>query len=678
MAFTSFSQNLNIIDSLKKVAEIAKDDTAKTNLLNKISTAYLEINLENSLDFAKRSLGLSEKMGYKKGMAQAYFLLGNISNYKAEHLEAITWFKKSLLIRKELFLMSDVSQTYSSIGYCYEDMGNFPEAKNNYIASLKIREQLKDKIGIAKCNSNIGNIYFQTQNLEEALKFLIPALKVFEEAGEKRMIAAISHNIGTIYIYQNKPEAINLLQTALKINEEMGNRFWKSNNLTALSELYRKQGDFAEAKKCLNSALIILEESGQKEGMINIYNLLSKLNMSQKKYNDANVNLNKALILAISSNSITKRQTCYENLAELEKYRGNYQKALEYFKLSVVLRDSIFSEENIKKMTQQQMQYDFDKKEALTKEAQERKDILTQKEIQNQKNLRNALTGGLMLVLLAATLFFFQRNKINKEKKKSDSLLHLVEEKQKEILDSISYARRLQEAILPPKEFLNKFIPDNFIFYKPKDIVAGDFYWAEAINDLFFIAAADSTGHGVPGAMVSVVCSNALNRTVKEFKETDTGKILDKTRELVLETFEKSTDEVKDGMDISLLCIDRKNNSITWSGANNPLWYTHNNELKEIKANKQPIGQTDKPMPFTTQQIDFSPGTTFYLFTDGFADQFGGPKGKKFKYKQLKELLLSISNEWNDTTLQKLNVVFNNWKGQMEQVDDVCVIGIRV
>ncbi|MBK6984496.1 MAG: SpoIIE family protein phosphatase [Bacteroidetes bacterium] len=271
-----------------------------------------------------------------------------------------------------------------------------------------------------------------------------------------------------------------------------------------------------------------------------------------------------------------------------------------------------------------------------------------------------------------------QKEIIESQKSEVEAQKHLVEEKQKEIIDSISYAKRLQEAILPPQEFINKHVSNNFILYKPKDLVAGDFYWAEGIGDLFFIAAADSTGHGVPGAMVSVVCSNALNRTVKEFGLTQTGKILDKTRELVVETFEKSASEVKDGMDISLLCIDSKNKKITWSGANNALWYIQNNELLIIKPDKQPIGKTEKPSSFTTHEIEYNNDTTFYLFTDGFADQFGGDKGKKFKYKQLEELLLNHNNLALSEQSNLLNQKFESWKGHLEQVDDVCVIGVKI
>lgn len=290
------------------------------------------------------------------------------------------------------------------------------------------------------------------------------------------------------------------------------------------------------------------------------------------------------------------------------------------------------------------------------------------------------ISGGFALLLLITIVVMVYNNNRNKTKnlKIISSKNHEIAIKNQEIIESITYAKRLQEAILPPKVFLDIHVPNNFILYKPKDIVAGDFYWAENINNLFFVAAADSTGHGVPGAMVSVVCSNALNRSVKEFNLTETGKILDKTRELVLETFEKSTSEVKDGMDISLLCIDYKNKNIFWSGANNPLWYLMDNKLIEIKADKQPIGKTDYPKPFTTHNITYVENSTFYLFTDGFADQFGGEKGKKFKYKQFSELLVTNNNLSLATQSVNINKAFEDWKGDLEQVDDVCIIGIKI
>lgn len=373
-----------------------------------------------------------------------------------------------------------------------------------------------------------------------------------------------------------------------------------------------------------------------------------------------------------------------EKKKEIE--RLNQQKLID--ELSIKNKENEIAQKNIEAENKQKQIQGLQKEKELSNE-----------NLKQQKFIQKLMIAGSGLLAVFLVFVFFslaksrkankviaaQKTEVEKQKviaeeqkEIAESQKHLIEEKQHEIIESITYAKRLQEAILPSQAFINSVTPNNFILYKSKDIVAGDFYWAEKINDLFFIAAADSTGHGVPGAMVSVVCSNALNRSVKEFNLTETGKILDKTRELVVETFTKSNAEVKDGMDISMLCIDKQSQKIYWSGANNPLWYVQQNELHEIKADKQPIGKTDNPTAFTTHQIEYQANTTFYLFTDGFADQFGGPKGKKFKYKQFEELLVSINHKTMQEQANILTEKFDNWKGSLEQVDDVCVIGVRV
>jgi serine phosphatase RsbU (regulator of sigma subunit) len=291
---------------------------------------------------------------------------------------------------------------------------------------------------------------------------------------------------------------------------------------------------------------------------------------------------------------------------------------------------------------------------------------------------RNFYTGIFALVVCLA-IAIYGRYRIKKSMaSKLEIKNSIIEEKNRDITDSITYAKHLQEAILPPINRIGEHFIDSFILYKPKDIVAGDFYWFETLEDWTFIAAADCTGHGVPGAMVSVVCSNALNRAVKEFGLRDTGKILDKTRELVIETFAKSSNKIADGMDISLLGINKSTSVITWSGANNPLWYIENNGFKEIKANKQSIGKTDNPTSFTTHSVKHIPGTLFYLFTDGYADQFGGSNGKKFKYKQLEGYILANSEKPLVRMHKILSDKFEEWKGDLQQIDDVTIIGIKV
>ena len=256
----------------------------------------------------------------------------------------------------------------------------------------------------------------------------------------------------------------------------------------------------------------------------------------------------------------------------------------------------------------------------------------------------------------------------------------IAEQKNKEILDSISYAKRIQTAMLPTVEFLNEKFKEIAILYRPKDIVAGDFFWFEETGTHSMIAVADCTGHGVPGAMVSVVCYNALNRSVREYGLTKPGEILDKTREIILSELSKHDENVKDGMDISLLVFEKQSNKIEWAGANNPLWIieSETNELIEVKADKQPIGQHSHSKPFTTQSISLKTGDTLILLTDGYADQFGAETGKKFKSANLKRLIIENAmlpiNEIENCLLNK----FENWKGSEEQVDDVCMIVLKI
>jgi serine phosphatase RsbU (regulator of sigma subunit) len=245
-----------------------------------------------------------------------------------------------------------------------------------------------------------------------------------------------------------------------------------------------------------------------------------------------------------------------------------------------------------------------------------------------------------------------------------------------EIKDSITYAKRIQNAILPPIKVVKEYLQESFILYQPKDVVAGDFYWLEHKNNKVLFAAADCTGHGVPGAMVSVICNNALNRSVREHGLTDPGQILDKSREIVVAEFEKSEEEVKDGMDIAICSLE--GNKLKYAGAHNPLWIIRNGAIIETKANKQPIGQFDNPEPYTTHSFDLEPGDAIYIFSDGYVDQFGGEKGKKFKSRAFRELLLSIQDKAMEEQKTIIDETFNSWKGDLEQIDDVCIIGVKI
>ncbi|HEY1039394.1 MAG TPA: SpoIIE family protein phosphatase, partial [Bacteroidia bacterium] len=453
-------------------------------------------------------------------------------------------------------------------------------------------------------------------------------------------------------------------------------------------------------------SLKLREETHNSSGLALSYSSLAEHMLKKGRLNEAFDYSQKCLKISKDLGSPERIKDAALILKKIYEKQHKFKEALGMYQLYIQMKDSIFNEDTRKGAIKKGFQIEYEKqaaKDSIASDAKIKEEKLRHDlEINKQRSYTyGGLIGLGFMVLVAAVSFRAYRNKrrsniiisrqkleVEREKQIVEDQKHIIAEKNKEIVDSINYAKRLQDAILPPAEFIDKVLPNNFVLYLPKDIIAGDFYWCEEKAGKVFIAAADSTGHGVPGAMVSVVCSNALNRSLKEFHINDPGKILDKTRELVLETFEKSTKEVKDGMDISLLCMDIADKKIYWSGANNPLWYIQDNVLTEITANKQSIGKTDNPVSFTTHSIDYKDGSVFYLFTDGYADQFGGPgahpndgsagRGKKFKYKQLSELLVANCNLPMHQQKENLEQKFTSWKGELEQVDDVCIIGIRL
>lgn len=299
----------------------------------------------------------------------------------------------------------------------------------------------------------------------------------------------------------------------------------------------------------------------------------------------------------------------------------------------------------------------------------------------NKRYTRQALMAFGVILLIALILIPYVRKILREDALQKRMIVqqkNMIEQKNKDITDSINYAKRIQEAILPADSFMNHFFNKNFALYLPKDIVAGDFYWMQELDDKVMIAVADCTGHGVPGAMVSVVCHNALNRAVREFGLSNANLILDKTTELVIEAFEAKDQSIRDGMDITLCVFDKDLKTISYAGAYNSLYVVRNGELLEFKADKQPIGKYADFKPFTEYVVETEPGDKIYMSTDGYPDQFGGEDGKKMKTKNFKKLLIKYAGLNIEEQKLSLKNEFTKWKGDYEQLDDVCVVGIEI
>lgn len=378
----------------------------------------------------------------------------------------------------------------------------------------------------------------------------------------------------------------------------------------------------------------------------------------------------------------------YNLLAFVEASVGDFKSAYSHATLLIMYKDSIDNEESRKKIVEAQMTYDFEKKEAATKAEQEKKDIIANEVLKQKTQQRNYFIIAFVLLALLALFIlrgYKQKQKANQiitqQKVEVEKAKHIIEEKNKDITDSINYAQRIQRAMLPDSEELKRLFPQSFILFQPKDIVSGDFYFVHENNDFVYIAAADCTGHGVPGAFMSLIGTTKLQDAVAQsVSVSDILMLLNRA----IKTALKQTDgneSTRDGMDIALCVVNKQTRVLTFTGANRPLWLIRKNakEVEEIKATKCAIGGlTSDNQHYDATAVDLAEGDTFYISTDGYADQFNGKTEKKLMTKKFKEILVDIQSQSMQEQKVFLANFINDWKEGTEQVDDILVIGVRV
>lgn len=655
--------------------------------------AQLKVNLDSAEFYAKKLNRESKRLKDESAEALSNNFTGICKIYNGDYDSALAYLNQSLRLRlKANKNTRAICDLYSNIGVCYDYKGDFPKAIDSYLKSLSIAERTSDTSAQAKLNNNIGAVYYQQHEYKKALDYFLNALKMREALNEVSGIATCCLNISNCYdnLKMHAEEDV-FLEKCVKFAKLAGDSSIMAETYTLLADRYLDKKEFDKAIDYYNLSIACFASMDELRGQSDVYYQLGAIYLRMKNYVKANEAMRKSYDFAEQIDYLSGKTLSSSGLAVSYAYLFKPDSTEKYVSLYKIIYDTLYLRNSAQQIAEMQTKYDTDKKE------QENKLLVAQNEAAMESAARQRIVivfVVIALVLIVITAIVIYRGYINKKaaneqlsqlnrdillsKEKIETQKDLIEEKQKEILDSIAYAKRLQSAIMPSEQLINKCFPDNFVLYLPKDIVAGDFYWLEQSDDVVYFAAADCTGHGVPGAMVSVVCSNALNRAVNEFDLKIPGQILDKVRDLVIETFKKSNEEVKDGMDISLMCLNTKTGQILWAGANNPLWYLSGQRLEEIKADKQPIGLYSAQTPFTTHNLELKKGDIIYLFTDGYADQFGGPKGKKFKYKQLAELIERNSMMKMEEQKQALSNEFFHWKGQVEQVDDVCIIGIRI
>jgi len=685
------------IDSLKKLLSGKLHDTTRCNILNTIIEAENDVNIWPQYNNQLQEFVEQKIKQTKKGTALHTFYLKHLSgtlNNKGFYYRgtgniqlAYEYYLKSLNLSLEISDNKGAAASLNNLGFIYYNLGDIPKAIDHFQKSLTIMEQLHDSAGIGTSLNNLAGIYDDQGDILKAIEFYERALKVHENTSNEMGASTTLNNIGLVYLNAKKySKALKYFYKGMGLQKSISDKSGYATTINNIGLVYHRLGDKERALDYYIRSLRIQEEISDKAGILFSLNNIGTMYAEIGDDAKADEYCQKSMRLAQELGFPESIRNSSKVLNVLYAKKGRYQDAYKMLSLYYFMRDSVNNENNRKLSIRSQIKYAYDQKAiADSVRAMEEKKV-TEAQLKQERTQRYSLYGGLALVGLFGGFMFNRFRVTSRQKKVIELKSHetqiqkaIIEEHQKEIIDSITYARRIQAAILPPEKMMKQHLGECFVLYLPKDIVAGDFYWLHILNpSLIAFAAADCTGHGVPGAMVSVLCNNSLNRSVKEFGLTDPGRILDKTRELVISEFEKSDEEVKDGMDISLCVLDRANNQLFWAGAYNPLWIIHNGSLIETKPNKQPIGKFADNKPFDTHQIPLQKGDLIYIFTDGFADQFGGHDGKKFMYKNLRNLLIEISSHPMSEQKQKLKEALDNWKGPLDQVDDICIIAVRV
>ena len=633
--------------------------------------------------------------------------------------------KVALDLALQLNFNQGIVASYGNIGVLYMEQGDYPKALEYYFKGLKIAEKFGNKKGIARNIGNIGSVYMQQGDYPKALEYYFKVLKTFEEIGDKGQISTILGNIGIGYWYQGDyPKALEYYFKALKMHDELGNKNRIATDYGNIGSVYHAQKDYPKALEYYFKALKMSEEI-EDEGKITIWlNNIGSLYTTLKKYDEAEKYLLKSLSIAEQISSLDDVKLSHQHLSELYEALGKLAKELFHYKKYITTRDSIFNNENIKKTVQAQMNYEFDKKEAITKAENEKQQTVAAEKNRVQKIISASVAFGLLLVLVFAG-FIFRSLKITRKQKQIIEIKNketelqkkIIEEANKDITDSIKYAKRIQDVLMGEKEHKSTHLPEHFILFMPKDIVSGDFYWgfektvkappclpnreeSQSTSQItgiagnsssplgrlggasvyWYFAAVDCTGHGVPGAVMSMLGISFLNDIVSSEALLSPAEILNRLRDKVVKEL-RQTGEAggsKDGMDISLCRLNLKTNELQWAGANNALNLIRKGKLEEYKADKQPIGYYPEQHAFSNHEIQLQKGDSIYIHSDGYADQFGGPNGKKFKYKQLEDLIIANMHLPMNDQKEILKQRFVEWKGALEQIDDVCVFGVRI
>lgn len=686
-----FSLKAGNLDSLLAVKE-KQSGTEKIKTLNKIAIEYRKSDLSKSREYAQLALNEALQLNDNKGVGDAYNNMGNVFGYEGNYEEAIGQFLKSFLYRQKIADSAGMANCLSNIGVMYRKMDDFDKAFEYYQKALALKERLGNKLEVLNTLNNIGGLFYYQHNYKKSREYYERALKIALEKGDSLYLGAEFNNIGLILDEEKKyDEAESYFNRSLAIREKIQDEPGIAVVLNNMGRVYEHRQQLDKALDFYTRAAALYERENDLPDFANSLYNIGNIYLQKQKYQQALGYFQRSEKLAGQFSNRLQLRDLHNRLGIAYHYMGNHNASYFHLMRYIELNDSIYDEISLEKITEMEIKYQTEKKQQeneFLKQQNELKDLQHEKTVQDQRLVRIYFICGIFVLFSLALLMFFRF----RAKKKSAQQLQsynteilrqksLVDEKNKEITDSIHYAKKIQSAILPADSWFENKLGNSFVLFRPRDIVSGDFYWLSEKKDCFFFAAVDCTGHGVPGGFMSMLGSSMLDEIVNEKDIYDPADILDLMRAKIIQALRQTgaEGENKDGMDMALCRLEKSGEQLVYAGANNDLYHVRNGALKVFEASAQPVGiYMGEPRQFFQHEIKLCAGDAFYIFTDGYADQFGGPKGKKFKYKQLQELICSVQKEEMSRQKEALASAFDAWKGHLEQVDDVCIIGVRV
>jgi len=714
-------------ESLKK--SISMNDTLSVSKsYNNIGALYVKMgDNDKAIEYLNKSLNYKKILLDSVGISKTLLNIGNIFLNEKNNLKAIEYYENALDIKMKIGDSLNISTALSNIGLAYKNMSNYNKAVKYYLQALDFAKNTGFKKQEALICNNIASTYDDWSELdssntfykEKVVEYYSKSIKISGEIEDKEGVINVTNNLGTFYSQEKEfDKAMVYFLKSLRYTKKYNYISKEVMVYTNIADIYLHKKDYNDAVLYLNKAIDILNSHSDDIGFIATYNKLSEVFFYMKKYKMAEQYAFKALDLVDKTNDISQKKAIFDRLSVIFEETGDYKKAYYYHKEYTNLKDSIFNNDSKNTIIQLQTMYKAkeQKQEIKLLNTKYRLNSIKLKAEQLKLRQQRMMSIGLVIIIVLVSVFLyllykqikaknlankllFERNEeINAQKNEIEQQFKIIKKQNTEITDSINYARLIQDAIFPDVNILNESFKDYFVLFEPKSIVSGDFYWITKYNNKVIVAAVDCTGHGVPGAFMSMLGISFLNEIVLNNSSLNSADILNLLREKVIQSLKQKSVESnqKDGMDMSLSIIDTENKTIDFAGAYNPLIIVTsiNSEIEpqvefdsrkvendkykllELKADRMPISISRKTVSFKSNIIKYRDNDKIFMFSDGFIDQFHFKTFKKFKKAKFKKIVLETSSMPASKQGEIIKDHFLKWKGNSEQTDDVLIIGI--